>query len=741
MSHALCITTPMFASRFLEGENALMQPVADVRLYLATRKPQPDFEIEQSLFITLPTRVRAEVRALNAAFNRVKDLVKGRVKVQPACRVVICIYKDWNWHLNTFRARFDDWRKTNDWVALVNCSKAGPAWQKSKAGLPCEFLTFCAARMGKYKRGDAKKEALRSIKRQWQTGRNMEGHPEEIKGYGFAQDWFKKNFPGRIMPVEFPYPDGWHYSNIMRQIKARNIFPKAVEAFLLQGTAAAKEFVPQTRGTRENLRFLEEVQFDDVKTDWRIYDPNSGQMNDLWLLIARDRATGLLLGFGMRPARAREDGSQEHLKLRDMKQLCGWLLERYGLPPYECVWKIERGTATLSQGSARALQEMLPGRIRISFSSMIGGDSPAGYFERRIGNSKGKASLESHNRGMHIIGAALPGQTGPKYELRPADLAAREKECALIVRLSGFLPEHLRGELGFSLLDLDQARQALFQIFSIQNRRDDHDMEGFRTILEWYDEKTGRWMPQNTAPDGVQVRRRKEMPVERAAWLVQGIEEWTRVSPEIITAFYDHTQRPVIVGDDGEITFRHEGKELVFANPAPSKADRRTVPGTKLLAYHHPDEPTFLHLTSGDGAIVGTWLLKNRAGDKEAVSQAIKYSAHAMKEAREHAEELAAPERERLDGMRARNCEILKGFVEVTPAEMQRGKMLPRGQDSPVAKGLAAVTAAREEKQEARREAGARAADAILSSQPEVEPETPASTAGDDLLNALCGER
>ena len=84
---------------------------------------------------------------------------------------------------------------------------------------------------------------------------------------------------------------------------------------------------------------MEEVQFDDVKVDFRVFDTSTGKPVDLWLLIAHDRATSMLLGFGMRPATVREDGSQVHLKLRDTKQLAGWVLERYGVPPYRMTWK------------------------------------------------------------------------------------------------------------------------------------------------------------------------------------------------------------------------------------------------------------------------------------------------------------------------------------------------------------------------------------------------------------------
>jgi hypothetical protein len=131
---------------------------------------------------------------------------------------------------------------------------------------------------------------------------------------------------------------------------------------LHEGTAAAKELLPHILSTRAGLRFLELVTFDDVRTDWLIFDPESGQPCELWLLVARDQATAMVLGFVMHPARARDDGSDSHLGQREMKQLAAWLLERYPLPlDYISTWKVERGTATLSQGSAQALQGVAAG--------------------------------------------------------------------------------------------------------------------------------------------------------------------------------------------------------------------------------------------------------------------------------------------------------------------------------------------------------------------------------------------
>lgn len=648
---------------------ALFPKIADLPAYLASRKPVMFWEHEEPLRAALPGELRREVAALQSACDLVLKLVKARASVQAACKAVLAGFRDRHWNPKTFRALYDKWVSEKDWTVFVNRAKASADWKKSKLGLSEEFLKFCAARIGQYKRSDARKEALRSIHRQWHTGRTFEGRAEPIPGYGWKKDW-GAHAPSRVVSCApaTDLPPGWSYSNIMRQIKSRGVLSPAARALLLQGTHAAKEILPDVIATTADLRFLEEVQFDDVKTDWRIFDPATGQSMDLWLLIARDRATRILLGFGVRPARAREDGTQEHLKLRDMKQLCGWLLERYGLPPYQMKWKIERGTATLSEGSAAALQELLPNRrIKISYSSMIGGTSPNGYFEKRIGNSKGKASLESHNRGMHLIGAGLPGQTGPAYGVRPTDLAAREKECLEICQLSEFLPEQLRGQLGYSLLNKSQAREALFKIFHLQNSRDDHSMEDFQDRVEWWDGTA--WRPQSeygVHASACPVRNRKESPIEKAVRLVAG-HEFSRVSPDVITAFYEHTQRPVKINPAGEIEFSHESRKLIFANPSGHGVQPSGCP--RLLAYFNPDDPCYLHLTDGRGAILGTWLQRSRfkANDQEALAQAIRYQASALKAARETANDLATPDRAALDAMRAHNARLHAdtGFVDV----------------------------------------------------------------------------
>jgi hypothetical protein len=308
---------------------------------------------EYRLFEKLPITLRSEVRRLEAAMVYVQNLTtgKGKIKVQTACQKALAIYPDFK-PLKTFRGKFDVWNKEQDWLLLVNRAKAGTAWQRpangTGRGLSDRFLDYVAKRAGEFRRADALEQAILSIHRQWATGRTQRGVEEVIPGY--EEVWATRT---RAL-----LPEGWHPSNLRNQLKKRAKWTKATKALLHEGIHAAKEYLPQvhaTRGGEIPLRFMELVQFDDVRCDFRVMDTESGQVNDLWLLVARDVATTMLLGFGMRPARARDDGTQEHLKLQDMKQLCGWLLETYGLPPYLMTWRIERGTATPRAGHRRCL--------------------------------------------------------------------------------------------------------------------------------------------------------------------------------------------------------------------------------------------------------------------------------------------------------------------------------------------------------------------------------------------------
>lgn len=698
-----------------------LQPIQNVCAYLHTRRPVLHPHDERCLFITLPEELRDEIEALLAAFDLVEMFLRAGLSVHESCRKVIASLPLCAFALRTFRAKFDKYSLAKDWLILVNRSKAGAAWQDNHAaGLPSAFLEkVIAPAFARYRRADGKRQAIMAVKRWWTTGRDLDGHARPMPGYegtpASAGSWSRRN------PELFP--PGWHYSNLLRQIKQRALFTHGVRALLHDGTAAAKEHLPQVLGTRAHLRFLERVTFDDVRTDWLVFDPETGQPCELWLLLARDHATAMILGFVMHLSQPRDDGSASHLGLQEMKQLAGFILERYPLPvSYLCTWVVERGTATLSEGSARALQELLPTRIKISYTSMIGGNSPVGYKEKAKGNSRGKASHESHNRLLHTQGCVLPGQTGARYDIRPADLNARARECVEVWELRNRLPAHLRGQEQYTLLTPGQARQQLIKICLEQNFRADHALEAFEEVLEWLG-PDGQWQPQTSfspaAPksdeggsssSSPKFRKRMERPVERALRLMAG-HKFESVSPDIIRAFYFHTERLVPLEPSGEIHFKLHGNKVAFSPPPGFSLSTLNSKSTKVLAYFHPDDPKYLHVTNAKGSLLGTWLRRNRAANQDDLAEAFRYTGAALKAARAQAAQLATEERDQIAAIRQHNSALEKSatdFIEIASPQLSTANTLT----SPIASGLAGVATARAQSKAADKQRQADDADA-----------------------------
>jgi hypothetical protein len=252
------------------------------------------------------------------------------------------------------------------------------------------------------------------------------------------------------------------------------------------------------------------------------------------------------------------------------------------------------------------------------------------------------------------------------------------------------LPEHLRGREQYPLLIVSEAREHLTRIFVDQNFRHDHAIEGFEQVLEWFDAGSagGQWRDRSTW-DGVSEvkwRKRKERPVERAARLIAG-HEWEHVSPDLIVAFLKHTARLRRVEEAGEIKLSHDNAPMIFA-PAPNATV--PAPATEVLCHFNENDPAFLHVTTGRGAILGTWYRRGRNTGKDelALKQAFRYTANALATAQRRAEQLAAPQRERLEAMRAHNAELERGndFIDIAQPQLT---VADSQLSSPVAHALA----------------------------------------------------
>jgi len=195
----------------LQFSAPLIQPVHDVREYLAARQPVMFYQDELPLLITLPENdernihVRSETRALCSACELVLARVKNRESVNSACKAVLKLFPLANWKLGTFRQKYDWWIEAKDWTVLVNCSRAGGDWIDRATALPAAFVVYALNRVDEL--DGQLQEAIRSLRRQWQTGLNHAGQAEAIAGY----DWKSRDV--RRMP------EGWGHNNLSRHLK------------------------------------------------------------------------------------------------------------------------------------------------------------------------------------------------------------------------------------------------------------------------------------------------------------------------------------------------------------------------------------------------------------------------------------------------------------------------------------------------------------------------------------------
>ncbi len=609
---------------------------------------------DQAEFQALPDAVRVLVIDRLRILERMRGA--GARQVRAVARAISAAYGSQRGYSETTLLTLHyDFQKTGDWRVLVDRARAKTAVQTQ----PAEFVAFWRGLVLRHKRSviQARAELLRI----WTTGRDNAGKPCVVPGFGKWQDWFAKHNPGAPLPAEAPVPSGWGRSQLYR-LKPK----KAVVAMARIGSAAAREHLPHNLTTREGMRFLEKVTFDDVKTDWRVIDTRTGEVCDLWLLVAIDRATGLVLGYWMRPALAREDGTQQHLTLHDMKQLCGWVLWTWGLPSYVITWKLERGTATVAEATRQALLALFGGRVVVSYSSMIGGKGVSGYAQRGVGNSRGKAGHEATNNLLHNVCDDIAGQTGPNYARRPMDLAQREKHAGRIwAETFCELPEELRDRTEFPVRTLLQARAELNKRFNWMNSRTDHALEGYEAIWEWRESDQHSWQPMEMLPPGAQPapenrRKRKHSPLERANQLRAAAEQeghtWSRVDGAVLVRLYD-THRLVTVTKRGEVEFKLDDRKLTFRGP-----DGALECGAEFLAFYNEQNPEFVHLTQlpPHGGYVATCKLRLRAqdGDAQALEDSLRYTGAARAAAEREARELAG-EGGRIAEIEANNAALI----------------------------------------------------------------------------------
>jgi hypothetical protein len=522
-----------------------------------------------------------------------------------------------------------------DWRCLIDKARCNKLQlgetDDADVNLPMDFVEHLK---GLFQSNKRKSEpAIRLLYTQWKAG-------DSIPGYGTWQEWFMDNHEHYALPAECPpdLPRGWSRRNLRRYI------PEDAElALAREGVSAARNLLPDVITTREGLRPLEVIMFDDVRTDFKILVPGYASPVEINMLVAIDVATGMVLRFGIRPGIIRDDGTRDKLKLMDMKHLVAGILTQYGVPRnYTSHFVVENATAALKDGTVLALKELSCDRIDVSRTMMVRGTAIwGGYMDKSLGNPKGKAALESTFNLFHNEAGFLPGQTGRRYDQGPMELAGREAEAKGLIRTSRHLTPHDRARLKMPFLTRDQARVVIADLWNHIIRRVDHCMEGFQPVGEWRNEKFQQWRPDHElAALGVDASAvewrtpaRLETPLERWDRLVEevgGPSAFTKLHPGAVMRLYDDHARKEIT--NSEIVFKFKNEQFVYRIANVQSAKRPLQNEMEVLCYFDREEMSMIHLTDGEGAYLGS-IPRTRGArrlDVKAVAEQIKASRTAL---------------------------------------------------------------------------------------------------------------
>lgn len=525
---------------------------------------------------------------------------------------------------------------------------------------PAAFIDHLARRVEKNRR--VASVELEAIRAEWLSGKI-------IPGYGTWQDAWAKQFEGEDLPESCPewfIPDGWSPRNLRRSLPG-----EAAVEFARNGFFAAHGLMPQKQNDYSQLRPLEMVVFDDVRTDWLVAYPGVTRACELWLLVAMDVATRTVLDWVSLAAVPDDEGKRAELLEEHMKLLGGALLTRYGIPTaYKMTWLVENAKATYRDSAKAALGTLSGGQIEVKNTRMVNRALPSGHTERHGTPYDIKGVLERFFCTFHNHAAALPGQTGSVQMLNaPADLDGAQKEHAALMKEVGDLPLALQEQLRLPFLRYSEAVAVLEQLFTKLNGRTNHRLQGFEKIELWRfpeDSSCPNWRPLDELRryPAADVRRalftsRMESPIERFERLARAQPAPTRVPPEALLPFSARVVKKVRHPAPYTIAFREQGTEWIYRGEVAELATGnggpfwlKLLPGDASVAYLHDAET---------GALLGTLAHVKRAliGDEPAQQAALGELRHARSLVTKPVMERHAPERAQLEENKRVNAALI----------------------------------------------------------------------------------
>lgn len=543
--------------------------------------------VEQDWFLALPSRERVRIQQYLRLFDRLEKAPAIKHEARAIAREQRISAKTLMDLHRKFRQQGRDPR------CLVR------KWNNGKSGQPQKFIKFWVALCGENKRQDGTKGAYRRLVQEfWAAG-------ESVPGYGTWQQWYLKTFPNKPLPPTCPtdrhsLPDGWSYENLCRYLPKESIV-----VAMRQGLKAAHDHQKYLKRDRSKLRPMELIAIDDFWLDQLFYSAELGLDRPFRAvgLLARDVATGCVVGWFLKPRTEDEFGRKASIRQGEVDELLRLILMGQGLPPYPVTILAENKSATVTPRTRQLLDAHFGDRIRVEYTGLYNFPLLANGFPERGGKPWEKTWVESYIRLIHTTAGHLPAQTGNRYDNAPGNQYELIKYTEKFLKHPDLTREDIK-KLRLPMLSLEDAQRIYGGLLDLLEHRTDHKMQGFDTVTLWRREKGDPWVSEEQImrlpPEQLlQAEKwtRLETSAERWQRMCPPRDQWTEVPPSLLWYLMPSEKETRI--EDGYIRFSdkrisHERLEFWQEN----NRLLREHEGKKVIAHYTPDDPSRVILTT-----------------------------------------------------------------------------------------------------------------------------------------------
>ncbi len=601
--------------------------------------------------------------------------------------------------------------KRDGWQSLINKSKLprhNVVAPNTPGGQPAAFVEFWKGLQESYQRNS--RAAYRELIRRYRNG-------DQIPGIGNWRNIWIDAVGGRapdVCPINPPLPPGWGERNLARYRPTK--FELTASRI---GRSAAAEFRPLVYTTRVGMRVGQGYMFDDMhhnnKVNW--LGVNKTAMRPLEFSCI-DLFSGCLIAWGAQPMTEDEaTGKREMLRETEMRFLLCHVMCTLGYHPEGCVLHVEHGTAAIRKDLEELLFNWTGGAVTVSRGGIQGAVAHDGQFiGRPKGNSRSKAELESLHGFKQNELASLPGQVGKSRDFQPEQLHGMDKYNDLLLKARAFLPAHRAEMLQFPILEFNQWKQIVGEIYERINCRTEHNIEGYEeaglVTTEYRLGIEAPWMPMTkllTMPADQRgaveqlielpgmVRMRKMSPAE--VWSI-GRGDLHRLDAHYVPMLLGEKNAKMLrVQDDHTITFQDRrigpGIHRYLAQVQTQHGELVNLqPGAAFAVYATPFDPSAVFVASEDNAFIGIARRMQAAckTDVEAIHRQIGKAMHFEQQLLDPVKARHQEEARAKKSMHEHNARVMAGDP-VTGEELFRAEKI--AESAPDREDVEAVTAHR----------------------------------------------